>query len=80
MRDAYNDDCIKVNTDGDYGPYLVVDPSQVAEVRAVLDNAMIRYTLDSHAISLNGRPAITVLNLGNGVDVDEVQRVLDAAD
>lgn len=83
MRDAYNehgDEQLKVHAEGDGGPYLIIEPSQVADVRAVLDSAGITYGLSPDAIRLDGRPAGTVFNFGNGADVDKIQAALDAAD
>ena len=61
------------------GPYIMVEPSQVDDVRQVLDEAKITYGLDPDAIRLNGNPACTLFNFGNGADVARIQQVLDDA-
>ena len=68
---------IKVRTDGDAGPYLLVPEQQVKEVGAVLKRHGIPSWTDLGAVSLDDAPAYATINFGRGVDVDYVQRVLD---
>jgi hypothetical protein len=70
---------IHVSTDGDAGPYIMVPFAQLACVKTILDRGRVSYWVDAHAISLDGKPEIAIVNLGRGVDATQVQRLLDAA-
>lgn len=67
-----------VLADGDAGPYIMVPVQQIEAVRALLDQNSIRYWVDEEAISLDGNPEITVVNLGQRTDPAAVQEVLDS--
>ena len=62
------------------GLYIRVAADQVDEVRKLLDREEIRYWADSFAVSLNGKPAVTVINLGLNNDADRIQAILDASE
>jgi hypothetical protein len=66
-----------VSTDGDAGPYIMVPVQQIDDVRALLDAANIQYWVDEEAICLDGKPEITVVNLGHRADAVAVQSILD---
>lgn len=68
-----------VSTDGDAGPYIMVPVQQLEELRRLLDKSNVAYWVDEGAISLNGKPEITVVNLRRNADADAVQRLLDNA-
>ncbi len=68
---------ITVSTDGTAGPYIMVLVEQLAKVRAILDANAIPYWVDEAAISLNGKPEVTVVNLSQGCDSSHVQDLLD---
>ena len=70
---------ISVNTEGTGGPYIMVPVDQLAELEALLRTAQVPFWTDSDAISLDGKPAIAVVNLGRGANVNRVQRLLDKA-
>ena len=78
MRDAVTQERITVLTDGDAGPYIMVPVAQVGEIAEVLRADDISHWVDQEAISLNGQPEVSVINLGRNVDVAQVQRLLDA--
>ncbi|MCA9000246.1 MAG: hypothetical protein KDA80_24825 [Planctomycetaceae bacterium] len=80
MIDSTTKKPLHVSTDGDSGPYIMVPVEQVDEVGKLLDGHDIRYWVDEVAISLNGEPEITVINLGHHVDAKRVQAILDNAD
>lgn len=67
-----------VSTDGDGGPYIMAPVEQLGEVTAVLDANQVRYWVDEEAISVDGKPEITVINLGSRTDPKKVQRLLDS--
>ena len=48
-------------------------------VREVLDRHRARYWVDADAISLDGEPAITVINFGRAGDAARIQAILDEA-
>ena len=79
MTDTRNSERIQVLDGGKGGPYIRVALSQLDEVREVLDRHNIFYWVDSVAVSLNGKPAIIVINLGLNNDADRVQAILDEA-
>jgi hypothetical protein len=77
MIDSFTKKPIKVSDDGDSGPYIMVQLDQLDQVKKLLDDADIRYTVDEDAISFNGQPYTAVVNLGHHVDVLAVQKLLD---
>jgi hypothetical protein len=70
---------IRVSTDGTSGPYITVSVELLEKVRRLLVENGIPQWVDHHAISVDGRPAVTVINLGRRVDSRQVQDLLDAA-
>ena len=78
MTDIVTKERLNVSTDGTAGPYIVVPLDQLDEVRRLLNERSIRYSVDEDAISLNGKPFVTVIDLGRGGDADAVQAILDA--
>lgn len=79
MIDELTKNRIRVATDGIAGPYLMVPMAQLAHVREVLDRHQVRYWPDSSAVSLDGKPAIVVVNFGRAGDPARIQRLLDEA-
>jgi hypothetical protein len=79
MTDTRNGDRLLVSGEGNDRPYVRVAVSQVDEVRKLLDRDEVPYWVDSVAVSLNGRPAVVVINLGLEVDAARVQAILDEA-
>jgi hypothetical protein len=70
---------IRVSTDGTSGPYIMVPVELLEKVRTLLVENDIPHWVDHNAISVDGRPAVTVINLGQRVDPRRVQDLLDAA-
>lgn len=68
---------LRVSTEGTAGPYIRLPLSQLDDVRRLLDSHGIFYWASENAISLNGAPEVTVINLGRGGDAVQVQAVLD---
>jgi hypothetical protein len=77
--DEATKDRLRISTDAIAGPYLRVTLAQLARVRDVLDRHTVHYWVDSQAISLNGKPAIVVINFGRAGDPARIQAVLDEA-
>jgi hypothetical protein len=78
MIDAITHERIVVHTEGTGGPYLMVANEQLEDVVEALRNHHVSHWVDEDAISLDGEPAVAVVNLGRGADVRAVQQVLDA--
>lgn len=70
---------LEVSTEGDAGLYIMVPVKQVGDVRSLLDAEKIPYWVDEYAISIDGRPEVTVVNLRHGSDAAAVRNILDNA-
>jgi len=79
MIDVSTEKPLHVATGGDAGPYIMVPVQQIDDVRALLDANNVSYWVDEQAISLDGRPEVTVVNLGHGSGAATVQKILDNA-
>jgi hypothetical protein len=77
MTDKTTGKPLRVSTNGRSGPYLVVPVDQMSAVRGVLDRAGIRYWVDETAVSVDGKPAMTVVNFGKTMNPKEIQSELD---
>ncbi len=77
MIDEMTQNQLRVSTDGIAGPYLMVPMRQLRRIRELLDCHAVRYWVDSHAISLDGKPAIVVINFGRAGDASQIQTLLD---
>jgi hypothetical protein len=78
MIDTTTRQPLLVSTDGEAGPYIMVPVTQLDTVTALLDANKVSYWVDEEAISLDGKPEITVINLGHRSDPATVQRLLDS--
>lgn len=79
MTDEATKDRLCVSTDGIAGPYLMVPLTRLNAARAALDRHDVRYWVDADAISLDGEPAMTVINFGRAGDAARIQAILDEA-
>lgn len=79
MTDSTTRRPIRVSTDGTSGPYIMVSVELLEKVRRLLVENDIPHWVDHNAISVDGRPAVTVINLGRRADSRRVQDLLDAA-
>ncbi len=77
MIDEMTQNQLRVSTDGVAGPYLMLPLGQLRRIRELLDRHAIRYWVDSQAISLDGKPAIVVINFGRAGDASQIQTLLD---
>lgn len=77
MIDAMTRKRLHVSTDGEAGPYIMVPFSQLTDVRQVLDDHGIRYTVEEDVISLDGAPEVAVIDLGGAANADAIQAILD---
>ncbi len=79
MTDTATRRPIRVSTDGTSGPYITVSVELLEKVRRLLVENEVPHWVDHHAISVDGHPAVTVINLGRKVDSRRIQDLLDAA-
>jgi hypothetical protein len=79
MIDTRKGKRLQVLDGGTGGPYIELTVNQLGEVRKLLDRNEIPYWVDSIAISTDGKPGVTVINLGFDVDMTQVQAILDEA-
>lgn len=70
---------VQVSTDEASGPYIRVSLSQLEQVRQVLTDNKVPHWIEHTAISIDGRPAVVVINLGRESDAGHVQALLDRA-
>ncbi len=78
MTDTTTKKRLHVSADGTAGPYLMVPVVQLADVRRLLDSNGVRYWIDENAISLDGQPAVAVINFGRGAEGKKIQAILDS--
>lgn len=69
---------LEVITEGTAGPYITVKLSQLDDVRKILDQNNIKYSVEEDAISYDGGPYTLNVNLDYNVDVQLVQNILNA--
>ncbi|MEX0818913.1 MAG: hypothetical protein WD070_04950 [Pirellulaceae bacterium] len=78
MIDTFTGKPIYVSTEGEGGPYIMVQLTQLEPVRNALSAGEISFWVDENAISLNGEPEVAVINLSRSVDIEDVQKILNA--
>ena len=78
MVDTTTRQPLYVSTDGDAGPYIMVPVAQLDKVKVLLEANKVPYWVDEEAISLDGKPEITVINLGHRNTPAVVQSLLDS--
>lgn len=79
MNDITTQSPLRVLSDGKTAPYMMAPVSQLEDIRCLLSSRNISYSVDEHAISLNGSPYIATINFSRGADVTAIQAVLDSA-
>lgn len=52
--------------------------SQLSDVQKARHGRGVRFWVEKEAISVNGAPAIAVVNLGRGADARAIQAILDS--
>lgn len=78
MKDATTKQPLTVSTASTVGPYIVILVSQLNAVRQLLKDHDIPHTVDELAISLDGEPEETIIDLGRTGDAKRVQQILDS--
>ena len=79
MIDSMTRERIAIYNNGPETPYIMVPLDQLEAIESILDENQISYWVDSHAVSLNGKPEIVVINLGRAAISTQIQQLLDAA-
>jgi len=79
MIDSMTHSPIEVSGKGDLGRYIIVPLDQLDAVETVFRVNRIEYWVDSHSISVSGKPKVIFVTLARGSDAEQVQRFLDAA-
>ena len=77
MSDSITRRGLRVSSGGTAGPYIMVPVDQLDKVCGLLDRRQVKYWVEANAVSLDGKPAITVVNLGLRGKADLVQSILD---
>ena len=79
MTDTTTQQRLEVSTDGTAGPYITVPVNQLDDVKRLLDDHHTLYWVEENAISIDGGPYISVINLGREGNAVAVQAILDKA-
>lgn len=78
MIDMTSHQPLHVSAEGDAGPYIMVPVAQLEKVSALLKREKVAHWIDEEAISLDGKPEIAVINLGQESKPALVQGILDS--
>ena len=79
MTDTTTQRPIRVSTDDASGSYIRVPVALLERVQRLLVENDVAHWVEHYAISVDGRPAVTVINLRRNADPSRVQDLLDAA-
>ena len=77
MWDHFTGDRVDVRVDAECGPYIMIEPAEIARVEELLRTNGIRFTLEDGANACVGTPEAAVIEFGSGADIEKIQRVLD---
>ncbi len=80
MTDTTTLQPIRVLTDTEDDPYFKLPYAQVDRVRSILETNSIRFWVDRHVISFDGKPYVASIWIGRGTDPRRVQALLDAVE
>jgi hypothetical protein len=70
---------LRVSHDKTAGPYIMVHVRQLDELTSLLKSHGVPHSVEESAVSLNGAPEMTVVNLGREGNAEAVQAILDGA-
>lgn len=77
MIDSVTRERVKVLTEGDTVPYLMIAYEQLEALTDALKREQIPHWVEEDVISIDGEPAVAVVNLGRRADPQRVQRLID---
>lgn len=78
MTDVTTNKPLRVLTHGGPWAYIWVPARQLDEVRRLLDNHRVGYTVHELTISMDGGPELAIIFLKEGADPAPVQTLLDS--
>ena len=78
MTDTMTEKRLSVSNIGAAVPYIEASVGQLGDLRELLDGRGVRYSVQELAISFDGEPETTVVDLGRGADGSAVQAILDS--
>ena len=70
---------IVVRVSENCGSYIMIEPTKIDEVEALLRTHGIAFTLEDGSHSCLGTLEAAVIGFGEGADMKRIQRVLDSA-
>ena len=77
MRSNLVDAALEVSIDGTTCPYFIVPTEQMDVVANALRDERIHFEAENDAVMLEGRPALSVIQLALDADVERIQGILD---
>lgn len=77
MTDVHNHKPIRVLSDEGSKPYITAPVDQLKQLREILDANGVSYWVEHNVISVDGRPAMAVINLRGKDNIYEIQEILD---
>ncbi len=80
MVDTFTHRPVRISNQGLSGPYITISEGQLGRVRSVLLTHGIDHWADHLAVSVDGGPAMVVVNLAKRSDVQHIQALLDCED
>ena len=80
VLDVLTEQPLNVSTDGTAGPYIIVPLSQLDQLKQLLKQNGVAFSVEKTGISLNGKPVDVVVNLELGANIEAIQRILDSID
>ena len=78
MWDRFTGAKVDVRMDEDCGPYITIEPAEIARVHELLRSNGISFTLEEGAHACKGTPEAAVIEFKKGADLESIQRVLDS--
>jgi len=79
MKSPHDDKPIKVGTTS-AGPYIRITVDQLERLKQLLTAHDVKFWVDHYAVSIDGLPAVTDVNLGRKGDPIRAQAILDSVD
>ncbi len=79
MKNPHDNKPIQVGTTS-AGPYIRITVDQLERVKQLLSDHGVKYWVDHLAVSVDGQPAVTDVNLGRKGDPIRAQAILDSVD
>jgi hypothetical protein len=78
MRDHFTGDIVRVRVDQKCGPYIMIEPAEIARVEELLTRNGVPFNLEDGVNPCKGTPEAAVIDFGRDADLAMIQRVLDS--